>query len=173
MQEDKYLQKEEEHPHVDSHVPVQAHHTELSSLKARTKILREEHNSCFVNIETYIQVEVRDVGNVGQHHGKGQDPDQGQHHMDREPLCIRPGKYLVSVNAESKEAEHDGVAGKVLGIVLDKSAAVEDYLEHGKDKAEELSKEPVVNKQDKQRERQREQQLQMIVPDYCCLVLAA
>ena len=149
-QEDKYLQKEEEHPHVDSHVPVQAHHTELSSLKARTKILSKEHNSYFVNIQTYIQVEVRDVGNVGQHHGKGQDPDQGQHHMDREPLCIRPGKYLVSVNAESKEAEHDGVAGKVLGIVSDKNDAVEDYLEHGKDKAEELAKEPVVNKQDKE-----------------------
>ena len=102
-----------------------------------------------MNIQTYIQVEVRDVGNVGQHHGKGQDPDQGQHHVDREPLCIRPGKYLVSVNAESKEAEHDGVAGKVLGIVSDKNDAVEDYLEHGKDKAEELSKEPIVNKQDK------------------------
>ena len=149
-QEDKYLQKEEEHPHVDSHVPVQAHHTELSSLKARTKILSEEHNSYFVNIETYIQVEVRDVGSVGQHHGQGQDPDQGQHHVDGEPLCIRPGKDLVSFNTESKEAEHDGIAGKVLRIVLDKNDAVEDYLEHGKDKAEELSKEPVLNKQDKE-----------------------
>ena len=148
-QEDKYLQKEEEHPHVDSHVPVQAHHTELSSLKARTKILSEEHNSYFDNIYSYIQVEVRDVGNVGQHHGKGQDPDQGQHHVDREPLCIRPGKYLVSVNAESKEAEHDGVAGKVLRMVSDKNDVVEDYLEHGKDKTEELAKKPVVDKQDK------------------------
>ena len=82
---------------------------------------------------------MRDVGSVGQHHGKGQDPDQGQHHMDREPLCIRPGKYLVSVNAESKEAEHDGVAGKVLEIVLGKNDDVKDYLEHGKKEAEELA----------------------------------
>ena len=99
------------------------------------------------NFQTYIQVEVRDEGSVGQHHGKGQDPDQGQHHVDGEPLCIRPGKYLVSVNAESKEAEHDGVAGKVLVISSDTNDVVEDYLEHRKDEAEELSKEPVVNKQ--------------------------
>ena len=112
-----------------------------------------------MNIKTYIQVEVRDVGNVGQHHGKGQDPDQGQHHVDREPLCIRPGKYLVSVNAESKEAEHDGIAGKVLGIVSDKNNAIEDYLEHGKDKAEKLAKEPVVDKQNKEGEWKCKQQL--------------
>ena len=84
-----------------------------------------------------------------------------------------PGKYLVSVNAESKETEHDGIARKVLEIVSDKNDSVEDYLEHGKDKAEELSKEPVVNKQDKKWKWKCKQQLQKIISDYSCLVLTA
>ena len=57
---------------------------------------------------------MRDVGYVRQHHGQGQDPDQGQHHMHGEPLHIWLDECLVSVNAESNEAEHDGIAGKVL-----------------------------------------------------------
>ena len=48
-----------------------------------------------------------------------------------------------------------------------------DYLEHGEGKAEELAKEPVVDKQYKEGERQGEQQLNMIVLDHSCLVLIA
>ena len=70
--------------------------------------------------------------------------------MDGEPRCVWPGKCLVSVNAEDKETQHDGIAGKVLGIVSDKCCDSEDYLDDGKDKAEVLPKEPVVDKQDKE-----------------------
>ena len=41
--------------------------------------------------------------------------------MHGEPLGVWPGKCLVSVNAEGKETQHDGIAGKVLGVVLYKS----------------------------------------------------
>ena len=55
-----------------------------------------------------------DIGCVGQHHGHGQHPHQGQHHMHGDYLVIGLPDYLVSVNTEDKEAEHDGVAGEVL-----------------------------------------------------------
>ena len=93
---------------------------------------------------------MRDVCSVWQHHGQGQDPDQGQHQVDGEPLGVWPNKYLVSVNAEGKETQHDGIAGKVLGIVSDKCGNSEDYLDDGKDKAKELPKEPVLDEQDKE-----------------------
>jgi hypothetical protein len=79
---------------------------------------------------------VRDVGNIGQHHGQGEDPNQGEHHLDGKPLCIWPGKYLVSVNAESKETEHNGITRKVLGMVSEKNEDVVNYLKHGENKAE-------------------------------------
>ena len=62
----------------------------------------------------YIQVEVRDVGSVGQYHGQGQDPDHGQHQGHGDPLLTCLPKYLVSVNTKNKEAEHDGIAGEIL-----------------------------------------------------------
>ena len=96
---------------------------------------------------TYIQVEVRDVGRVGQHHGQGQGPDQGQHQVDGEPLLTCLPEYLISVNAEGKEAEHDGIAGEVLRKELGKDDECEDDLEHGKNKAEELAQEPVMNQE--------------------------
>ena len=90
------LQEEEQDPHVDCHVPVQANNTKLPALKPRTKVLKGTVNFSFLNIPTYIQVEVRDVGHVWENHGQGQDPDQGQHHMHGEPLPL----CLVSVNTE-------------------------------------------------------------------------
>ena len=94
---------------------------------------------------------MRDIGYVWQHHDQGQDPDQGQHHMHGEPLPVWLDECLVSVNTEGKETEHDGIAGKVLIYGLDTDEDDDkDYLDHGKDKAEELAKEPVVDEQDKE-----------------------
>ena len=53
--------------------------------------------------------------------------------MDGEPLLTCLSEYLISVNAEGKEAEHDGIAREV--------------LDHGKNKAEELAQEPVMNQE--------------------------
>ena len=93
---------------------------------------------------------MRDVSSVWQHHGQRQDPDQRQHQADGETLGIWPNKCLVSVNAEGKKAQHDGIAGKVLRIVSDKCSDSEGYLDDGKEKAEELPKKPVVDEQDKE-----------------------
>ena len=60
------------------------------------------------------------------------------------------GEYQISVNAESKEAQHDNIARKILDRQLRDDYSTEKYyLEHGEDEAEELAKEPVVDKQDK------------------------
>ena len=57
---------------------------------------------------------MRDVGSIGQHHGQGQDPNQGQHQVHGDTLITCLFEYLVSVNAENKEAEHDRIAWEIL-----------------------------------------------------------
>ena len=79
-------------------------------------------------------MEVRDESSVWQHHGQRQDPDQGQHQADGETLGIWPDKCLVSVNDEGKETQHDGIAGKVLGIVSDKWVIVKTTWMMGRTK---------------------------------------
>ena len=90
---------------------------------------------------------MKNVGSVGQHHRQGHEPHKRQHHTDWEPLLTCQLDYLISVNTEDKEAEHDHIAGEVLKKILGKDDEGKDDLEHGKKKAEELAQEPVMNQE--------------------------
>ena len=56
--------------------------------------------------------------------------------MHGDPLITCLLEYLVSVNAENKEAEHDDITGEVLREVLNKILYLRNNLQHRKGKTE-------------------------------------
>ena len=87
--------------------------------------------------------------------------------MDGEPLLACLPEYLISVNAEGKEAEHDGIAGEVLRKELGKDEECKDDLEHGKNKAEELAQEPIMKEpeDDEERVEKYHNNEEVLIPD--------
>ena len=97
-------------------------------------------------METYVQIEVRYEGLVGENHDGGDQPDERQDDVHVDPDHGFTQDHPPALEADGEEGEHDDVAGEV--------------LQHGEEVTHGPAQQPVVNNQDEQRHRQSDCQLE-------------